>query len=138
MSQIQVFFSETLPHWWSPSGLIQIKPAAIWLLRWEYVGLIGLCLLVAIVTLFLKIRPSLRSRIQNFAWSNVAIGLVLYFFRDQRVPYLGMDLLRFLQELGMVFWINGIVLFARKGMQKEVLAEQVQSRREKYLPGKSA
>lgn len=135
MSQLHAFFTETLPSWWSPSGLIQVNPGPVWHFRWEYVGLIALCLVVALVSIFLKIRPSLKARIQAFAWTNVIIGVLLYFFRDQQIPYIGMDLLRFLQELGMVFWINGIVHFSRSKMKVEVVAEQVQARREKYLPG---
>lgn len=138
MSQLSVFFRSTLPDWWSPKGLIQVSPDAAWHFRWIYVGLIVACLLVGIISAFLKIRPSLKARIQTFAWTNGFLGIILYFLRDQRIPYVGMDLLRFLQEVGMVFWINSIVLFSKKGMRQELVAEQVQARREKYLPRKSA
>lgn len=133
-SGISTFFSSTLPQWWSPSGFLKATPPATWPLKWEYVGLIGICLLVGIVTAFLKIRPSLKSRILSFAWTNALLGALLFFFRDQRIPYLGADVLRLLQEIGIVFWINSIVWFARNGLQAEKVAEQVALRKEKYLP----
>jgi hypothetical protein len=132
------FFTETLPKYWSPSGLIQATPPATWAFRWEYAALTLICLLIAVVSIFLKIRPSVKARIQALAWTNGLIGILLYFCRDQRIPYIGMDLLRFIQEVTLIFWINSIVLFARKAIPQEILSEQVQARREKYLPKKSA
>jgi hypothetical protein len=132
------FVTDTVGAWWSPVGLIQVVPGDEWKFRWVYVALIAVCFLVALVVTFLKIRLSLKSRIQVFGWTNVFIGVILYFCRDQHIPYLGMDLLRFLQELGMVFWINGLILFSKKGLKAELLAEQVQARKAKYLPQKPA
>ncbi len=134
MDQLRIFFADTLPRWWSPTGLIQVNPSNAWAFRWVYVGLIAVLLLTGIATLFLKIRPSIKSRIQSLCWTNVFIGIVLYFFRDQRIPYLGMDLIRFIQEITLIFWINSIVLFSRTGLQKELVLEKVQERRNKYLP----
>lgn len=97
-------------------------------------SLVALCFIGGVLSIFLKIRPSLKARLQSFFWWNTFLGVLLYFFRDQRVPYLGMDLLRLIQEIGIVFWINSIVLFSRTGLKKELIADQVKARKEKYLP----
>ncbi|HSI20183.1 MAG TPA: hypothetical protein VLA04_00520 [Verrucomicrobiae bacterium] len=134
MDQLRTFFADTLPKWWSPNGLIQVSPGRAWEFRWVYVALIALLFVAGIATLFLKIRPSVKSRIQSLCWTNVFIGIVLYFFRDQRIPYLGMDLIRFIHEICLIFWINSIVYFARTGLQQELVLEKIQERRNKYLP----
>lgn len=131
---ISSFFHTTLPTWWSPAGLIEITPLHAWVFRWWYVGLIALCLIVAVASSFLRLRQSLRVRIQNLAWTNVFIGVVLYFSRDQQLPYLGMDILRLLQEVCLVVWINATIWFYRTSYQKELVHEKVSARREKYLP----
>lgn len=109
-------------------------PQPVWDWRWIYVGLIGLCFLTGIAVHFTKLRPAIKSRVNSLAWTNVCIGLVLYFARDQRLPYLGMNFLRFLQEVGLIVWINAIIWFARTHIPKEKLAEAVEARRTKYLP----
>jgi hypothetical protein len=134
MAQLQQFFGTTLANWWSPKNLLLVTPSETWPLRWFYLGLLALLFIVGMVTLFLKIRPSVKGRIQNLIWVNFFLGMVLYFFRDQRIPFIGMDILRFIQELALIFWINGIVLFARTQVPKETIAEKVAARKSKYLP----
>jgi hypothetical protein len=134
MEAIKNFFGETLPRWWSPQGLIETTPPETWVFRWVYVGLLAVLLVIAIVTLFLKIRPSLKARIQALCWTNIFLGAFLYFCRDQRIPILGMDILRFIQEVALIFWVNSIVIFARTKLQDELLMEKIVSRKSKYLP----
>jgi len=124
--------SKSLSQWLL--NLISIVPPATWAWRWFYVGVIGAFLVGGIVIIFLKIRPTVKARISNLCWTNVVLGLLLYFFRDQRVPYVGMDIFRFFQEIGMVIWINTIIWYARNQIPKEKLAEAVTERRTKYLP----
>lgn len=138
MEPIRLFFGETLPSWWTPTGLLQVVPADQWSLKWWYVGFVGACFVLAIVTAFLRIRPSLKNRLQSLFWTNVILGLLLYFFRVQQIPYLGMDLLRFLQELGFIFWLNSVIWFSRTKLPSESIAEKVAARRDKYLPKRTA
>ena len=115
-------------------GLFATNPGMEWKFRWIYVGLIGLMLLVGIVVAFLKIHPELKRRISNLAWTNVFLGVVLYFVRDQRIPVLGMDLWRFMQEIGIVVWVNAIAWYARTGLRNQNVREAARQRFEKYLP----
>jgi hypothetical protein len=134
MSALQTFWNETLLAWWSPSGYFIATPAASWPFRWVYAGIVIALLVAGIVLLFLRIRPILKGKLLSFFWTNALIGLVLYFFRDQRIPFLGMDIWRLLHEIGMIVWINNIIWYSRTGLQKVKLHEKVAERREKYLP----
>lgn len=131
---LQTFFGETLPYWWSPANLVAVTPSATWHFRWVYVDLVVACFVGAVITQFLKIRVSVKNRLQSMLWTNFFLGLALYFFRDQRLPFLGMDLWRFIQEIALIFWVNSIILFSRTGLIQEKLAEKVHERRQKYLP----
>jgi hypothetical protein len=133
---LTTFWSQHVTPWWNPSGYLVAVPPADWPLKWAYVGFTLLCLIVGIAFLFLKrqFRPSLRYRILNFAWTNAILGIVLFFLRDQQIPYLGSDLLRLVQIIGAVFWINSLAWFVRTSYKQEQYTEAVMARREKYLP----
>jgi hypothetical protein len=131
---LQTFWNETLPQWWSPTGYFEVTPAAQWPFREVYLGLIALLFLGGIVTLFLRFRPILKGKLLSFFWTNASIGVVLFFLRDQRIPYLGMDLLRLMHHIGMIVWVNSIIWYMRTGLRHEKLSEQIEARRAKYLP----
>jgi hypothetical protein len=121
--------------YWSPAGLVNMTPPAVWVFQWAYLGLIITCLVAAVAMLFAKrLRPGLRERISSFGWYNAVIGTILFFFRYQRIPLLGMDGWRFLQEIGMIVWLILIIRYARVAIPQQSLAEQVVAHKAKYLP----
>ena len=115
--------------------LVQVTPPLQWNFSWLYLLLIAIFLVGAIVMLFLRrMHPPLRERWSWFFWSNIFIGAILYFMRDQRIPYLGTNLLRVAHEFFILFWLNSIIWYHRTGMKQEKLAEAAIARKEKYLP----
>ena len=115
--------------------LVAATPPALWSFKWVYLGFLALLLIGAIVILFLRrMHPPLRERWSSFFWSNLLIGLVLFFMRDQRIPYLGTNLLRVVHEFFIVFWLNSIIWYKRTGYRQEKVAELAIERKSKYLP----
>lgn len=101
---------------------------------WIYTGLILFCLIGGISLFFWRLRPGLRGRLSSLFWTNAIIGLILFFFRFERIPLLGMDLWRFLQEFAIVIWSFFILRYWRRSIPKEMLAEKVQAYRDRFLP----
>ena len=121
--------------WYPLKSLFSVYPPEHWKFMWAYVALIGICFLAAIALIFLKkIHPSLRSRLSNLAWTNVLLGIMLFFFRFERIPLLGMDLWRLVQEVSILAWLASIWYYWRHGFRAERLADQVVAYKEKYLP----
>jgi hypothetical protein len=135
MSSVSAAF-DNLEKWWSPKGLLVTQPTGIWHFQYAYAALTLACFVIALVVVFLKINPKLKARINGLLITNGFIGLVLYFSRTQELPVLGMDGLRFLQEISIVFWANSIIFYSRTHLKKEVIAEKARQRFEKYLPKK--
>lgn len=126
---------KSLQQYWNPATLFDLVPADTWYFMWVYVGLTGLCLLIGILLPFLKkIRPSLKQRISQLVWTNFWLGLILFFFRYQRIPILGMDIWRTAQEICLFFWIIYLFRFSRTVIKKESVQEQIEERRNRYLP----
>lgn len=117
------------------STLVEPKPPIVWNFAYWYIGLSAFCLLIAIVIPLIKrIHPEWRTAAMVYGWTYAILGLFLFFFRSQRIPYLGMDILRSIQLLSMLIW--GIVILFRNMplISRQNLDQLVQSRKEKYLP----
>lgn len=99
-----------------------------------YIGMTGAFALLGIILLFLKLHPALKSQISGFLWTQVATAIFLYFFRTQQIPYLGMDMLRVLQEFSIVAWIGYLVWYFFVPYKGELRADEAVIRKEKYLP----
>lgn len=119
---------------WSPVGLFDYTPPDLWRFRDLYLFFIAFCLIAALALSFLRIPRSLKEKLSPFFWTNTILGFILFFFRYAQVPLFGMDIWRFLQELGIVTWLVMIVRFSRKHLGEESLAEKVEDYRNKYLP----
>jgi len=122
---------------WNPAGLVNIQPQLVWNDMAYYLVYSGIFLvgLIILVLLRKRIQPNLRDQLGSVCWTNLGLSLVLFFFREQSIPLLGMDLWRFLQECATVIWIFFIVRFYLKTYRQEAVSELVKARREKYLPG---
>ena len=117
------------------STLIQAKPAQVWQFAYWYIGLTALCLVIGVVTLFLrKLHTELRSMLLAYCWTFAIAGGLLYFFRVQRIPYLGTDILRTLQLVAMLIWGTWIAFFSTRKIKQQALSLSVQERKQKYLP----
>lgn len=128
------FLTRPIWEWWNPQGFLLITPSASWKLEWAYVALIGTCLLLAIVISFWKFTPSIRYSLLNILWGHSVAGAFLFFFRDQRLPYLGMDVWRLIQEIILVVNLAMVVRYYNGAHQQELLQEQVKAYKAKYLP----
>lgn len=115
-------------------NLVDVVPPSDWHFRALYVGMLALFLVVGVIIAFLRIPGEYKGRWLNFLFGNLAIGLVIYFFRTQRIPYLGMDLIRFLSEVGMLVWLNNVIWYGRTMYRHQKLQQVVVDRRSKYLP----
>jgi hypothetical protein len=120
-------------HTWAVN-LITPLPPVVWYFQWLYLGLVLLFLLAGIVLLFVRMNTEYKNRWLNFLFGNVAIGILLYFFRDQRLPYLGMDLLRGIHEIGILVWLNSVIFYYRTTYKKEQMQQIAIDRKSKYLP----
>ncbi len=121
---------------WEPETLFLIKPPLEWSLQWWYVAFIALNLIVALASLIFKkrLRPQVYNAASTFGWSNLIIMGILYFFRVQRIPYLGMDFLRTIQEIAMLIWAVYLVRGLRTQVSTLKTQELIEARRTKYLP----
>jgi len=115
--------------------LVQPVPADQWYFMGLFVLLLILLFIGALAILFWKkAHTPLRSRLINFFWGNLVLGLVIFFFRYERIPYLGATGIRALYELGILIWLNNIIWYRRTGMSKELTEQAVAARKAKYLP----
>jgi len=101
--------------------------------------MLALFLVGGLVSLFVKRIPEgLRRRFNALCWNNLVIGLILFFFRYQRIPLLGMDIWRFVQEIVLIVWLVIIFRYWRRQLPKERFSEQVIAHKQKYLPKKKS
>jgi len=123
---------------WNPAGLVSVQPKLTWPDFYLYLGYCAIFLIGLIILLILhkRIKPSLRDQLASVCWTNLGLGVVLFFFRQQAIPLLGMDLWRFIQECATVIWIFFIFRSYVQNHPQEVMSELVKARREKYLPKK--
>jgi len=126
----------TLPlkEWFEMRNLFSFLPPVDWHFKWVYAGLIYACFAGAIIINFFRIHPFIKERLAKFLWTNALIGGLLFFFRYQRIPFLGMDIWRTIQEISIVIWIYSIVHYRKNKLSKEILEQRVHEYRNKYLP----
>lgn len=124
----------TFITWFNPQGLLQVTPPKEWRFMYVYIGIIAFCAVAGIIVAFLRIHPELKSRIASFLWTNAIFGLVLFFFRYERIPYLGMDILRTIHEISIILWIGYLIWYSMTGFKQELLADKVTAHKAKYLP----
>ena len=102
---------------------------------WAYLTFLGIFLLAGLVLLFLrKIDADVRRSLLGLSWTITTTGALLFFFRYQQIPYLGMDVFRTLLEALAIVWLGLIIRSARKTIPQKKLDEAVRARKEKYLP----
>ena len=126
-------------HWklwtyWSPTELLNTVPPSLWLWMPYFLALLALLLIGALLSLALRLPSTLNHRLGSLFWNNLWIGILLFFFRYQHVPILGMDIWRLVQEIAIVIWIFIIVISFRRNYPMEKLAKKVADYRSKYLP----
>jgi uncharacterized membrane protein len=122
-------------QWWSPAGLFLGTPGETWKFQWSYVALVSACFIGGIILTFWKQgHPYLKSSLSRLLWSNFWLGLFLFFFRFQRIPILGMDIWRFIQEIAMIAWLVVMARTYSKQRPQEVLQEKVAAYKNRYLP----
>jgi hypothetical protein len=101
------------------------------------IGVIILSVLLAIASLILKNKKSfyrsLWGKIFALFITNALIGGVLYFFRQQIIPFLSSRIWLGLWALGMIAWAGLIIYYAKKLPDKK---KQLDKEKEfkKYLP----
>ena len=138
-SHFVTWFTNHVSPYWSPSGLISMTPPQTWVFEKGYVIMLALFLVGGLVSLFVKRIPEgLRRRFNALCWNNLVIGLILFFFRYQRIPLLGMDIWRFVQEIVLIVWLVIIFRYWRRQLPKERFSEQVIAHKQKYLPKKKS
>jgi hypothetical protein len=133
---ISNWYGVHITPYWSFTQLFNSTPPYRWPWMYIYLGLLIFFFLAIILIAFLHLREGLKKRFYPYLITNLVLGLVIFFFREQRVPILGMDIWRLLQELEMIIWIPFILIYILKGRPKEILGEKVEQRRQKYLPKK--
>jgi hypothetical protein len=121
-------------EYWQPTNLLATAPNPSWPWMWWFVGLIGLCLAAGLASLFIRFHDRLRHRLSTLFLNNVWIGAILFFLRYERLPILGMDLWRLIQEITLFVWLALITRDFRRDYPKERLAARIVEYRAKYLP----
>lgn len=112
----------------NPSYLFDTRPGSEFMFFWPL-----LFVFVAIFIGSFKVKASnIAARMREFS----ILGLILTFFRDQNIPFLGMRLwivLLFVAALAYAVWIwKGI----KKAAMPQAIAEK--KREDKYLPKKKS
>jgi hypothetical protein len=115
-------------------NLTSMTPPFEWKFMWIYVGILIFFWIGSIVSAFIKVHPSLKSRLSAFFWTYALLGSLLFVFRYFGIPLLGMDVWRTILEISAVVWAVSIVRYALRGLRQEKLAEKIEERRTKYLP----
>ena len=134
-SAITTFYTQHIQSWFNFDTLLSATPPQEWPYKNVYIGFIAFCLLGAIVVLIWRsLYPVLRERLGLLFWTNVILGPILYFFRFQQIPVLGMDFIRTIQEIAFAIWLIVIILRTYKEYPKEKFEEKLTERRNKYLP----
>lgn len=128
------FNSLQLWHWWSFPGLFDTTPSSEWKFQWSYVALIAACFIGAVILTFWRGDQQLSRPIAQVLWNNVWVGPILFFFRYQEIPVLGMDLWRFIQEVAIVAWLVVILKGYSKKQPQVQLQDKIEAYRNKYLP----
>ena len=126
-------------HWklwqfWAPQDLLNTVPPPLWPWMPEYLAVLILLLIGAVLSLAVRMPGRLNERLGALCWNNLWLGALLFFFRYQHVPILGMDIWRFLQELVIIIWLYRIVRNFLRTYPQQRLAERVAEYRGKYLP----
>jgi hypothetical protein len=125
------------PHlgdWWHAHTLFLYTPPADWPLMWAYVGFTAACWILGIALAFLKIHANLKTTLARFLWANALIGPLLWFFRYERLPLMGMDIWRLIQFICDVVWIVLIIRYIRTTHRKTKVKEQVTAYKNRFLP----
>jgi glucan phosphoethanolaminetransferase (alkaline phosphatase superfamily) len=133
-SQFGSWYMLHLDKWLSFSTLFDMTPPAHWPLQWAYLTFIILSIVIGVILILLPIHTGTKQRLSNVLLSNGMIGFILFFFRFQQIPLLGMNIFRLIQEIVFVVWLLVIFRYARTHIPKERLAEKIAERRNKYLP----
>ena len=120
--------------WVATSTLFYGTPPAIWPGQYAYAAFLAVCGVAAIVLLLVRFYPPVQERLSTLLWTNLFLGLLLYFLRVQQIPALGMDFWRYIQEISFVIWLGVILNFARIQYPIDQLAARVTERKTKYLP----
>ena len=99
-----------------------------------YEVLLIIFFLGGIITLFRPKYEPVRERFSVFFWTNAILGLILFFFRYQDIPLLGMDFFRFTLEVTAAIWLFFITRFSLQVYPQKKLEDQIAERKNKYLP----
>jgi len=139
MSKLWNNFTTWLTHtklwiWWNPQNLTQTTPSFYWDYMKVYAVIVCIFFVGAIVSIFWPKFKPVRDRLALYFWTNAVLSLILFFFRYQDIPVLGMDIFRLIQEITAVIWLFLIIRFAIKAYPAHQLSLKVEERRNKYLP----
>jgi hypothetical protein len=100
-------------------------------------GIIIFFLLVSIISLLLKNRKGfyrpLWGKVLNFFISNAIIGVLLYFFSQQMIPFLSARFWFALWAIGIIIWAVFIIIYTKKLFAKKKQFAQ-EKEFKKYLP----
>lgn len=129
------WITSLVDSWWYPERAFLARPVATWELHWWYAGVTIACLVGAIVLVFAKkLHPVLRQHLSNAWWTNAILGGILYFARDQRIPYFGTDIVRTVQLFSLFVWTVVAVWIGVRAARFDNKASLLTERRERYLP----
>ncbi len=76
------------------------------------------------------------NRVGQMAVTMGMIGLVLFFFTYQEIPFLGSRFWYLFWGVGLIAWITSIVYYIKKIVPEKKKQEAELLERSKYLPGK--
>ena len=122
----------TLNYWFDlrPETLIPYAQKA-------FIGLIALFIILAIFVIIIKKRGGIYrgflKRLYSFFWSNAIIGLVLFFFNYEMVPFFSARFWLGLWLIMMAIWIFFILKKLKTIPQQKRQLEQ-EKKLKKYIP----
>lgn len=128
------YFMHFPTHIWNPAGLLEVTPPLTWAWQWYYIAFLVFCALLLTAAYYSRLPALLAKPLRRIAFNNLWIGLLLLFFRLERVPVLGMDVWRIIQECAIVTLLVLTFLHFRKNHPKNVLSARVEAYRNRFLP----
>jgi len=127
------FWSSVL-NFWNPTSYLLIRPEMEWSLRWVFVGFWSALILGIFVLSRIRRFDRVRSLVLPSLFS-IPWLVVLYFLRDQQIPFLGSDLLRGLVEIGILAYLYTVLASNRLSVESaksDPVSQYVAKRKARY------
>lgn len=140
MSKIlQILSNLNLGKYFDPSYIFETSPTSDGL-SWDLLIIFGAFVLIAMIIFFLfrklkyKAQRQIKRHLFNLFLTIGLVGILLWFFRVQQIPYIGGRFTFYLLALVFIVWGGWILYFTIFKLKRDIKKEQEKEKFLKYLP----